>query len=122
MKSEFQAVVLAAGRGTRLPEVTSGFPKALLPVGNFPLVFYPLNMLQQHGIIDIILVVMESQKVTIQQRLEKEKTLLKLNIEYATIKDENDYGTAESLGSIAEKYISLIISSYCFFFLKHLSF
>lgn len=46
---EFQAVILAAGRGTRLPEITGDSPKCLLPVGPFPLLWYPLNMLQRHN-------------------------------------------------------------------------
>lgn len=46
---EFQAVVLAAGRGTRLPELTGDRPKCLLPIGPFPLLWYPLHMLQKHG-------------------------------------------------------------------------
>jgi len=47
--SEFQAVVFAAGRGTRLPEVLGDAPKCLLPVGPYPLIWYPLNLLQQHN-------------------------------------------------------------------------
>lgn len=46
---EFQAVILAAGRGTRLPELTNDRPKCLLPVGPYPLVWYPLMMVQKHG-------------------------------------------------------------------------
>lgn len=46
---EFQAVVLAGGRGTRLPELTGDRPKCLLPIGPFPLIWYPLQMLQKHG-------------------------------------------------------------------------
>lgn len=46
---EFQAVVLAAGRGSRLPEVLTDSPKCLLPIGPYPLLWYPLNMLQQHN-------------------------------------------------------------------------
>lgn len=46
---EFQAIVLAAGRGTRLPEVLGDTPKCLLPIGPYPLIWYPLNLLQQHN-------------------------------------------------------------------------
>lgn len=46
---EFQAIVFAAGRGTRLPELTGSHPKCLLPVGPFPLLFFPLNLLQKHN-------------------------------------------------------------------------
>lgn len=46
---EFQAVVLAAGKGSRMPEITAGKPKCLLPVGNKPLVWYPLQKLESVG-------------------------------------------------------------------------
>lgn len=48
-RQEFQAVVLAAGKGSRMTEITAGKPKCLLPVGNKPLVWYPLFKLQQTG-------------------------------------------------------------------------
>lgn len=47
--SEFQVVIFAAGKGSRMPELTSGTPKCLLPVGNKPLVWYPLQMVEHYG-------------------------------------------------------------------------
>lgn len=46
---EFQAVVLAAGRGSRMSEITTGKPKCLLPIGPKPLVWYPLYKLETSG-------------------------------------------------------------------------
>lgn len=48
-KPEFQAVILAAGKGSRMPELTASKPKCLLPVGSKPLIWYPLLKLQQSG-------------------------------------------------------------------------
>lgn len=48
---EFQAVVLAGGRGSRMQEIASGRPKCLLPVGPYPMIFYPLQMLIKHGFV-----------------------------------------------------------------------
>ena len=47
--AEFQAVVFAAGRGSRFSEVCSQRPKCILPVGNLPMVHYPINMLHKAG-------------------------------------------------------------------------
>lgn len=47
--SEFQAVIMAAGRGSRMYPLTENFPKSILPVGNLPLVWYPLNLLVASG-------------------------------------------------------------------------
>ena len=47
---EFQAVVLAGGKGSRMNELTRGkTPKCLLPIGNKPMVWFPLKMLESHG-------------------------------------------------------------------------
>lgn len=53
---EMQAIVLAAGNGSRMTELSGERPKCLLPVGPLPLVWYPLHMLQVHGFqgLDII--------------------------------------------------------------------
>ena len=46
---EFQAVILAAGRGSRMYPLTEDCPKALLPVGNRPLIWYPIHLLEDNG-------------------------------------------------------------------------
>lgn len=46
---EFQAVILAAGKGSRMSEITAGKPKCLLPVGPKPLIWYSLHKLQTSG-------------------------------------------------------------------------
>ena len=46
---ELQAIILAAGRGSRLPELTESQPKALLPIANKPMIWYPLHMLEKSG-------------------------------------------------------------------------
>lgn len=46
---ETQAVVLAGGRGRKLYPFTEDTPKALLPVANRPLLYYPLLYLQNEG-------------------------------------------------------------------------
>lgn len=46
---ELQPIVMAAGRGSRLTELTGDRPKCLLPVGPFPLIWYSLQMLEKHG-------------------------------------------------------------------------
>ncbi|XP_017839610.1 translation initiation factor eIF-2B subunit gamma isoform X2 [Drosophila busckii] len=98
---EFQAVVLAGGRGTRLPEVLGDAPKCLLPVGPYPLIWYPLNMLAKHNFTEVIVVVLEQDKLEVQLALER--TPLKLKIDFATIPSDSDFGTADSLRYIYDK-------------------
>lgn len=46
---ELQAVLMAAGGGSRMTDLTYNTPKCLLPVGNKPLMWYPLNLLERVG-------------------------------------------------------------------------
>ncbi len=52
-----RALVLCAGKGTRLKPLTDLLPKPLLPVANRPVVFYALDRLRSVGITDIGVVV-----------------------------------------------------------------
>jgi translation initiation factor eIF-2B subunit gamma len=45
----FQVVILAGGKGSRMSELSSKRDKALLPVGNFPMIYYPLKMVEKAG-------------------------------------------------------------------------
>ena len=46
---EYQAVVMAAGRGSQMTELTHNTPKCLLPIANKPMIWYPLKMLENAG-------------------------------------------------------------------------
>jgi len=49
------AMVLAAGLGTRLRPLTDETPKALLPVAGRPLIQYVLQLLKRYGITEIVI-------------------------------------------------------------------
>src|SRR3990172_2736215 len=51
-----QAVLLAAGRGTRLGDLTRDTPKPLLQVGGRPIIFRVIEGLAEAGVRDIIVV------------------------------------------------------------------
>lgn len=46
---EFQVIVLAAGKGSRITELTARKPKCLLPIGNKPMVYYSLKKIEKSG-------------------------------------------------------------------------
>ncbi|KXJ76516.1 hypothetical protein RP20_CCG009526 [Aedes albopictus] len=109
--NEFQAVVFAAGKGSRFPEILEGRPKCLLPIGSYPLIWYPLKMLQRHGFQDVIVIVLENEKSEIQQKLEKHP--LKLKLEYVTLSGDSDVGTADALRQISDRIKTDVVLLSC---------
>lgn len=68
-----QAVILAAGFGSRLERVSGGKPKCLLPIGGKPLIEHQIEMLHDAGIGKILVVVgykAEEIKDTLGDRVE----------------------------------------------------
>jgi len=51
-----KGIVLAGGTGSRLRPLTRVTNKHLLPVGKYPMIFYPIYRLKQTGIRDILIV------------------------------------------------------------------
>jgi glucose-1-phosphate thymidylyltransferase len=51
-----KGLIAAGGDGTRLAELTRVTNKHLLPVGRWPMVFYPLQLLQRIGVREVLIV------------------------------------------------------------------
>ena len=96
-----QAVVMAGGKGSRMTDLTSGKAKCLLPVGNMPLVWFPLNMLQSAGFTEALVIVPDSAK----QEVSKIPSLYNLSIklDIVGIPGQQELGTADSLRLVSDK-------------------
>lgn len=51
------ALILAGGKGTRLSEIRSDIPKAMMPVLGKPILEYQINLLKEHAFTDVWLIV-----------------------------------------------------------------
>lgn len=101
---KLEAVILAAGSGSRMVELTRGRPKCLLPVGNHALIWYAITGLRSIGIGRMIVLVPEAYEQDIKQYCAKKFNSFKdLRLEFVCISTKSDSGTAESILEIRDK-------------------
>ncbi|MFH0967524.1 MAG: sugar phosphate nucleotidyltransferase [Methanobacteriota archaeon] len=85
-----QAVILAAGEGTRLRPLTQNRPKALLPVANRPILEHLVESLLKCGIRDIIVVVGYRKEQVMRH-------LIRLPVPVTVVEQKDQIGTAHAL-------------------------
>ncbi len=106
-----KALILAAGIGSRLGDITKDLPKCLVPVAGKPILEYQLDALLANGITDVAMVLGHQKEkiLAFLESKEKYKAInftFALNPEYATTNSSYSYWQARSLiGS--EPYIHL---------------
>ncbi|OQR73446.1 translation initiation factor eIF-2B subunit gamma-like, partial [Tropilaelaps mercedesae] len=97
---DFQAVVLAAGQGSRMTDLVACDEfKCSIQIANKPMLFYPLRNLHNAGFTEATVIVPTKYKVD-----DSIATELQLKVEYIQVNVESEeLGTADSLRLIRDK-------------------
>ena len=104
---EFQAIVLAAGQGSRMAELTCETPKCLLPIGNKPMIWYPVRMLEKAGFSEINIITLNSIRTRVENELKINygirSTLNIVGIDDADEDNDDNFGTASAFSLLKDK-------------------
>lgn len=114
--NEMKGIVLAGGSGTRLYPITLGISKQLMPIYDKPMVYYPLSVLLEAGISEI-LIITNPEYVESFRRLLGDGSQLGCRFEY--IGQEKPRGIADAfiLGEqfIGSDTVTLILGDNIFY-------
>jgi len=97
------AIILAAGTGSRMTDLTNQCPKPLLPVGRYPMIWYPIRSLEKAGFSEIVIITKKSFEKQLHNVLTDKSVPIDAKLEYVAIPDNEDEGTADSLRRVEDR-------------------
>ena len=111
-----KGIVLAAGKGTRLYPMTKPVCKPLLPVYDKPLIYYPIAILMQAGISDILVIVPPKETATFAALL-GDGSQYGIHIEYAEQPVARGIADALLIGQdfVGEDQVGLVLGDNIFY-------
>jgi len=111
-----KGIVLAGGTGSRLWPITLATSKQLLPIYNKPLIYYPISVLMQAGIREILIITSQSDEDSFRALLGDGSTF---GLKFTYLVQEKPQGIAQSFliakDFIGESQVALILGDNLFY-------
>lgn len=111
-----KGIVLAGGTGSRLWPITLATSKQLLPIYNKPLIYYPISVLMQAGIREILIITSSVDQKSFRALLGDGSAF---GLKFSYIVQEKPEGIAQSFRIakefIAEEEVALILGDNLFY-------
>jgi len=113
---DMKGIILAGGSGTRLYPITKGLSKQLVPVYDKPMIYYPLSVLMQAGIKDILMITTREDQENFK-RLLGDGSNYGINLSYKIQDKPNGLAEAFILGEefIGDKPCAMILGDNIFY-------
>jgi len=111
-----KGIILAGGSGTRLYPITAGISKQLMPVYDKPMIYYPLSVLMQAGVKNILIITTKDDQPGFI-RLLKDGKQFGINISYKIQPSPDGLAQAFTLGQefIGNDNVAMILGDNIFY-------